>query len=141
MSKTLSKMGSLITKVPVKSIPPGMAIDAFQCIQSAYAEYKQTVAIEKTKRQAISAWRDVEISKIQSQKEVLEFYLKESFKERAVQIEGLFSALDEGIDMGNMDIVGEAMASIVAIAKESPLAQAKEAISALKDLTVKSIDW
>lgn len=68
MSKTLSKVGNLITKVPVKSIPPSMAIDAFQSIQSAYAEYKQTVAIEKTKRQAISAWRDVEISKIQAQK-------------------------------------------------------------------------
>ncbi|MGL5660771.1 MAG: hypothetical protein ACRDCX_06000, partial [Aeromonas sp.] len=123
------------------SIPPTMAIDAFQNIQSVYANYKKTVAIEKTKRHEISAWRNVEISKIQAQKEILELYLKESFKERAIQIEHLFIALDKGIDLENMDIVGNAMASIVAIAKESPLAQAREAISALKDPTIKSIDW
>lgn len=141
MSKIISTVSQLLVKSPVKAIPPSVAVDAFQAIQSAYADYKETVAIEKTKRQAISAWRDIEINKIQAQKETLELYLKESFKERAVQIEGMFLALDKGISLGNMDIVGEAMSSIVAIAKESPLAQAKEAISALKDPTVKSIDW
>ncbi|WP_421196383.1 hypothetical protein [Aeromonas enteropelogenes] len=141
MNKTLSAMGTLISKAPGKSIPPGMAIDALQQLQSTYVDYKHTVAVEKTKRQAINAWKETEICKIKAQQATLELYLKESFKEREKQIEGMFAALDKGIEMGNIDIVGEAMASIVAIAKESPLAQAKEAIAALKDPTVKSIDW
>ena len=141
MNKTLTKIGKSVTNLPIKSAPPNMAIDAFQTLQSAYIDYKKTVTVEKTKRHAISAWRDVELSKIQSQKEILELYLKESFRERASQIEGLFLAIDKGIEVGNMDIVGAAMSSIVAIARESPLAQAKEAVSALHDPTVQSIDW
>lgn len=141
MNKILTKVGRTMTSLPIKSAPPSIAVDAFETLQAAYIDYKKTVAVEKTKRHAISAWKDVELSKIQSQKEILELYLKESFKERATQIEGLFIAIDKGIEAGNMDVVGTAMSSIVAIAKESPLAQAKEAVSALHDPTIQSIDW
>lgn len=139
MSKTLSNIGKMVSKAPKPS--PAMAADAFQSLQTAFFDYKKTVAVEQTKRLDISARRDVELGKIQAQKEILELYLKESFKERSKQIEGLFLALDKGIDCGNMEVVGAAMSSIVAIAKESPLAQATKAIADLRNPDVKSIDW
>lgn len=143
MSSSIIKKASGILKMPGKPIPmpPTMAIDAFRHMQDAVNDYKKTVEIERTKREAISSWKDVELEKIKHQKETLELYLKESFKERAVIISGLFEALDKGIESNNIDIISQSMSGIVNIARESPLAQATEAIEKLRDPTVKSLDW
>lgn len=114
--------------------------DSFKMLVESYTRYKETVQIETTKRAAISAWRDTKLKELSNQKEILELYLKETFKERAKNIEGFFAALDKGIENGNDQVIQQSLQAIIHIANQSPLAQATQLITAMKDPNIKEIE-
>lgn len=127
-----------VSKLPIGHV--NAAASSFQMLVEAHYQYKTTVQVEKTKRAAISAWRDTKVLELNNQKEILELYLKESFKERAKSIEGFFNALDKGIASGNDHLIDQSLGAILAIAKQSPLAEAEKLMMAMRDPNTKSIE-
>ena len=120
--------------------PIAVADESLKMLVNAWANYKNTVEVETTKRTAISAWRDTKVAQIDSQRQVLESYLAHAFKERASMIHGFFDVLDKGIENGDSNLVNSSIAAILSVAKESPLSQAKEIMAAMYDPNVDCIE-
>lgn len=131
----------LPTFLPKTAVPTvSNALDAksaFQGLMDSYSDYQKTKQRELTNREAIRADRDITLARIKSQKEVLELYLKETFKERRDVLNQMFKALDKG----DIDVINSSLGGIIAVAKESPLAQARQMLVDVKDPNVKSLDW
>lgn len=117
----------------VKNIDPTILKDGIEKMIEAYQHYKIVVEQEKTKREAIGAWRDRELAKIQGQKELLQQYFQSVFEERGRMIDGLFSALDKGIESNNLQLIGQSLSGIVDLAKNSPLAGLTQLLEQLDD--------
>lgn len=120
---------------------PDIAFQAFKMLADTHHEYRMTVQAETTKREAIHAWRDANVGKVEQQTEFLKVYLAETFKERRHSIDEMFERLDKGIESGNMDLVNLAMESITSIVKSSPLKEAEKIIQAMNDPKVESIEF
>lgn len=135
----------LPTFLPKTAVPTvSNALDAksaFQGLMDSYSDYQKTKQREMTNREAIRADRDITLARIKSQKEVLELYLKETFKERRDVLNQMFKALDKGLETGDIDVINSSLGGIIAVAKESPLAQARQMLVDVKDPNVKSLDW
>lgn len=135
----------LPTFLPKTAVPTvSNALDAksaFQGLMDSYSDYQKTKQRELTNREAIRADRDITLARIKSQKEVLELYLKETFKERRDMLNQMFKALDKGLETGDIDVINSSLGGIIAVAKESPLAQARQMLVDVKDPNVKSLDW
>lgn len=115
--------------------------DAYQGLLDSFNQYQEIKQRELTNREAIRANRDIELARIKGQKELLELYLREIFKERRAMLDHMFKSLDKGLETGNMDIIGASLHSILSIAKESPLTQARQIMVDMKNPDIKSIDW
>jgi len=96
--------------------------------------------VESTKRAAISAWRDKNVTQLENQREFLEKYLAETFRERAGVISQFFDRLDRGIEDNNPELINAAITGIVDIAKESPLKNVSTIMSAMNDPQVNMIE-
>ena len=133
----------ILDKIPVKPavIPVQAASSAFDHLNEAHHEYKKIAAVEKTKREAISAWKDVRLAELKNQQEILRAYLEYTFKERHQMIDGLFDALDKGLDTNNSDAISLAINGIVSIAKDSPLQQVDNWLSNMKNDDVKVLEF
>ena len=135
----------LPTFLPKTAVPTvSNALDAksaFQGLMDSYSDYQKTKQREMTNREAIRADRDITLARIKSQKEVLELYLKETFKERRDVLNQMFKALDKGLETGDIDVINSSLGGIIAVVKESPLAQARQMLVDVKDPNVKSLDW
>ena len=131
----ITKLIPLAGKLPLAA--SGSAITE---VIHAWSDYKKTVEVDTTKRASIDAWRDTRLAEIQSRKDLLELYLKETFKERAGMIRGFFDTLDKGIEKGDAQLINHSMTAILNIANQSPLAQAKEIMLAMHDPNVQSIE-
>ena len=119
-------LNKLPTSIPTKNpatIPFDAASNSFLRILEVRNEYKKIAAQEKTKREVIGAWRDVRLAELKNQQEILRLYLENTFKERRKMIDGLFEALDKGMEAGNIHVIDTAINGIVNIAKDSPLKQ------------------
>lgn len=139
--KSLVNQGfSVLKKGSVLKAPPTAALDSFRMLLDAHSDYKKTVQLETTKREAIVAWRDTRIKDLENRRAVLESYLTYSFSERRDTIEAFFQRLDRGIDEGNDHLISEALNGIVAIAKQSPLADVDKLLGDMADDSVKSIE-
>lgn len=112
-----------VPKIPsLKTINPiNSASSAFSNIVTAYKEYKVTHEIEETKRENIRTYRDTTVEKYRTQRDFLEKYLTETFKERSTVIKGFFDALDSGLESGNDNVIKMAMSGIVSVIQKSPL--------------------
>lgn len=140
MKKDLS-LTTVLAKIDKFPITPiNAAGDSLKTLVDAWSNYQNTAQIEKTRRAGITAWRDTKVLELNNQKEILELYLKETFKERAKNIEGFFAALDKGIESGNDELIEKSIGAILEVSKQSPLAQAKELLVAMRDPDVKSIE-
>lgn len=131
----ITKLIPLADKLPLAS--SGSAISE---VINAWSDYKKTVEVETTKRASIDAWRDTRLADIQAKKDLLELYLKETFKERSGMIQGFFDALDKGIEKGDNQLINHSMTAILNIANQSPLAQARDIMLAMHDPNVQSIE-
>jgi hypothetical protein len=126
-----------LTKVAPVVGDAGKALDN---IVDAWKQYKVTAEVEQTKRESIRATRDVNIKMIEENAAVLKAYLEGMFKERAGIIDGMFKRLDQGLADGNSQVASDAMAAIVAVTKQSPLAGARELLLDLRNPEVTSIE-
>ena len=93
------------------------ALSSMEMLMSSYERYKTTVQIETTKREQISAVKDIQISKIQAQKELLRSYLDQTFAERRSTINELFMRLDQAIDSGDVQQISVFVNGITDIVK------------------------
>lgn len=137
----LDKVGRVIpTKTP-PTISVEAASNAFSRLIETHHEYKKIAAQEKSKREAVKAWKDVRLTELKNQKEILRSYLEETFKERRYMIDGLFEALDKGIEANNLDVINGVIGGIINVAKESPLQQVDKLMLSLQNDDVKVIEF
>lgn len=118
----------------------GDAGKALDNIVGAWKQYKITAQVEETKRASIKAARDTNIRMIEENSAILKEYLEGMFKERRLVIDGMFERLDKGLAEGNAQLASDAMAAIVAVTRESPLAGARELLASMNDPSVQSIE-
>lgn len=121
--------------------PAFTAKEAFDLLVNSYCDYKKVAEVEGTKRDAIEAWRQVNVGKVQAQTEILKEYLEHTFAERRHTIDGMFAALDMAIQKGDKDLMSTAMSGIVQIVKTSPLQNVEKLLMDLQDDSVKHIDF
>lgn len=138
MIKNLPKKISGVSKVI--PIPTTAAVDAFDNLVNAWKDCKNTAEIEKTKRENIKSWRDTNIKAIEENSAILKLYLERSFQERAATIQDTFVRLDQALADNNTEAVGLMMNAIVAIVKESPLAQTRQVIADMNNPNVTMIE-
>lgn len=130
MIRTLTKAAPVV----------GDATKALNNIVDAWKQYKITAEVEQTKRESIRATRDVNIKAIEENAAILKTYLEGMFKERAGIIDGMFERLDRGLAEGNPQVASDAMAAIVAVTRQSPLAGVRELLGDLRNPEVTSIE-
>jgi hypothetical protein len=119
---------------------PDQALDGLKTLFEVIQENHRVTETETTKRAEISAIRDIEIEKIQAQKEVIKDYFEKTFSERDKSFDMMFKALDKGLETGNLEIVANSLHYIVDLAKTSPLKDGPTFAKALKDPNVKEIE-
>ena len=141
-------MKDIITSTSSKSLknvasqnPLSKVYQGFEMLVNAHNEYKTICQTENTKREAIAAWREVQVNKTNSQREFLQSYLKESYGERRHVIDEMFTKLDEGIESNNPELISMAMKVIENTVKSSPLQEAAQLITALNDPNVDTIQF
>lgn len=108
---------------------PAQVFDGLKIVAEAYRENHRVTEVETTKRGQIQAYKEVELERIRSQRKILEQYFEGVFAERKLMINLMFDALDKGIETNNLDLIQQSLGSVVAIAKESPLAGVKNLLS------------
>lgn len=134
--KTTNTAGKVGSKANALAAVASSSKDLFD----AWVSYKKVHEVEKTKRESIKAQRDVAITKIKAQKDILEQYLIQSFSERKFVIEETFKRLDSALESDNLDLASQAMQSIVSIVKESPLKQVNELVAMTNDPNIDEIE-
>lgn len=133
----LMKLPNLAKKA---SSQTDLAMAAFNNLVGVWKECKQITEIEKTKREKVKAWRDVNVKIIEENSEILKKYLELSFKERALTIKETFERLDSALANGNTEVVGLMMNSIVSIVNDSPLAKAEQVIASMNNPSINMIE-
>lgn len=118
----------------------GDASKALNNMLDAWKDYKVTVEVEQTKRAAIYATRDTNIKMIEENSAILKAYLEGMFKERAGIIDEMFERLDRGLADGNPQFASDALAAIVAVTRQSPLAGVRELLHSMNNPDIQSIE-
>lgn len=122
----------------VKSIAAGNPAEAAQvlkCFIEVAGEVAKFTEQQKTERKEIEAKRDINISRIQAQKEIIMVYLEKSFDERKENFSKFFKVIDHAIANNNMQQLAMGLDSINQLAASSPfkalatLESTKEAIN------------
>lgn len=130
---------SVITKA--SSDPLSKAYQGFEMLVKSYTDYKTICQTEGTKRAAISAWKEAQVTKSNNQREFLQSYLKERFSERRHVIDEMFKKLDQGIESNNPELISMAMNAIENTVKSSPLQEAAQVLLAINDSSVERIEF
>lgn len=108
--KTLTKLG----KGVINNINP---LDVLR----EYVDCKKAMEEEVTRREEIKAKRDVVVSAIQAQREMIESYFAHRFAERASALSGFFKLLEHAVDTLNDTELDAALNGILGVCKDSPL--------------------
>lgn len=125
----------------IKQIPnTQMAESAFSQLVNAVKEYKTIKETEITKREYIRAKRDIAISKINAQKDILKIYFEYTFKERKAVFEGFFNALDKGMETNNDKVITYAMQGIISTMQNSPLQGVNDFMRQLENPDVQELE-
>lgn len=137
--KAETKIAEAGLGVLTKSAPSFLS--AINEMTSAWKEYKQVQAVEETKRAQILKDRDIAVTSIKEQAQLIRFALEKQFGERANNFSELFKQLDKGFENGDDKRIDVALNGIVELSKISPLAQAVQAVhQQLKDPNVDCVE-
>lgn len=137
--KAETKIAEAGLGVLTKSAPSFLS--AINEMTSAWKEYKQVQAVEETKRAQILKDRDIAVTSIKEQAQLIRFALEKQFGERASNFSELFKRLDEGFERGDDKMIDSMLTGIVELSKISPLAQAVQAVhQQLKDPNVDCVE-
>ncbi len=126
---------NIILGLKNKGIPIGAAIDAVNNLYQTITDYYKIREIEKTKRAVIQAEKEIILSQINAQREILTKYLDKTFEEREKNFKKLFEILDIAIEKDNLDMLNIATSGIVDLAKTSPFKDLATTMAALKNKT------
>lgn len=96
---------------------------------------------EETKREAIRAYRDVELKKLKNQKKNFEQYINYVFQERRINFDKFFQQLDIAIETDNMELANIVMAGIIQQIQNSPLQGVQELLIQVNDSNCKHIEF
>lgn len=100
---------------------PTQIVDVTRQLVSDLSEWRKVESVEQTNREMIAAQRDVWITKIRADREVMQQYLRQHEATQSKTLDELFTRLDKAIDGGNVDVVGQILEGIVSTVKSSPL--------------------
>lgn len=128
-------------KIPIPTGGPSDIVKSIELISGSIERYKTVQEQEKTKREAIRAYRDVELGKLQAQKENFQKYIEAVFKERSNNFDEFFKRLDTAIETGDMQLANLVMTGIVNQIQSSPLQGIKEIMMQANDSDCKHIDF
>jgi len=106
-------------------VNPAFAFVASQVIPptiSGIAGYFRTIQEEQTRRQAIAANREVLIARLTAEKETILAYFSHRFAERRVALCEFFDLLRHAVDNGDNHQLNVALAGILGIIQDNPLA-------------------
>lgn len=137
-----SKPSEIVNLLPTSMPKQGpLALkESVDMIFRAHHEFKMTREVERTKRKAISDWKEVQLKNLSDRRELLEMYLTQQFAERRYLITELFNRLDQGIEKGDDMIIKASLDGIVEIARQSPLANASQLLADMSNPDIKCID-
>lgn len=113
----MSKVGTIM-KVGGKV--GGSAVNFLPLITEAIDYYKIR-AEERTKREEIWSKRDVLVTALNSEKEVILTYFEHRFAERKMALEQFYLLLHRAVDSGNENELKVALDGILGIIRENPL--------------------
>lgn len=99
----------------------------------AAKEYAIVREQEVTKRELISAHRDVMLEQIRSNRELLQLAIDRTFDERGKVLDRQFEALDAGLASGDSELIRMALDSIVDVVKSTPFKNIQELRTSLAD--------
>lgn len=88
---------------------------------SGIADYFRTLQEEETKRQVIAANREVLISRITAEKEVILAYFESRFAERRAALDEFFELLSHAMKSGDNQQLSTALAGILGVIQDNPL--------------------
>jgi hypothetical protein len=109
----------MATQPPI-TISQATFITALRNITDVIQQYSIVREQEITKRLEIQQQRDIAISKIQAEKEIILTYLQQTFQERREVLHELFQTLDEAVKRGNIEIVDKSLSGIMTTIQSSP---------------------
>lgn len=106
----------------------------------AWNECVKITQQEKTKRRAISAWKEKELTRIGEQSLILREFLNQEFRDRREVYQKFFEKLDQAIAEGNNDLVAVLSAQIVETVRQSPMEKAKLILQAINATSPLELD-
>lgn len=122
-----------ITAVAISGAGSGALIvaETLKEVLGEVADCLKTAQIEKTKRTAIRAQRDIELSKIRAQQKNLSKIINYTFSERAAVLEKQFEVLDKAVALGDSGMVKASLDATVNVISSSPFKTIQEIQQAL----------
>jgi hypothetical protein len=99
----------------------------------AWHSYRQTREVEETKRIAIRARAEIEITRLKEQAQLMREYFQTIFAERRENFDRSFNLLEAGLAKGDDRQIEAALTMIVTLVKESPIRQAADAMRAIRE--------
>lgn len=112
--------------------PASLVTGVTDCV-TAITDYLKVKESEQSKRVEIQARRDIAITAIQSQKEVLLSFIEKTYAERSFVIQHSLDMLDKAIERGDVNVVNSLLATIVNVIQINPLEQIKKVSDALSN--------
>lgn len=128
-------------KPQIPSGSPADILKSIDMVTGAIERCKTVIEQEQTKREAIRAHRDIELNKLQAQKENFQKYIEVVFQERSKNFDEFFTRLDTAIETGDMQLANLVMTGIINQIKSSPLQGVKEIMMQANDSDCKHIEF
>ena len=120
---------------------PGDALSVINNIVQIAGEVEKFREVQKSKRAAIEAEKQVIITKLDVQKKLLIKYLDETFDERKENFKKLFDVIDDALIKGNIQQLAMGLDSVNKLAKSSPFKDLANIDQVGKALEDKNHEW
>ncbi|RCX06561.1 MULTISPECIES: hypothetical protein [Kosakonia] len=120
------------SKVAAKASPL-QAASAAKEIFDAWRDLQKYRAEQETARHQITRETEVQIARIQAQKEVLLQALNQDFALRQTSLTQTFAVLDKALETNNLDLLDKSLGAIVAITQQSSVVSLKTLHATLQD--------
>lgn len=120
------------SKVAAKASPL-QAASAAKEIFDAWRDLQKYRAEQETVRHQITQETEVQIARIQAQKEVLLQALNQDFALRQTSLTQTFAVLDKALETNNLELLDKSLGAIVAITQQSSVVSLKSLHATLQD--------
>ncbi|WOZ76364.1 hypothetical protein [Kosakonia sacchari] len=112
---------------------PLQAASAAKEIFDAWRDLQKYRAEQETARHQITRETEVQIARIQAQKEVLLEALNQDFALRQTSLTQTFAVLDKALETNNLELLDKSLGAIVAITQQSSVVSLKSLHATLQD--------